>query len=76
MSELREQLIATARAMTPARLNRGTAGNVSVRDADGFFITPTGMDYAALGIDDIPYMRLDGSHLGLRKPSSEWRFLK
>jgi L-fuculose-phosphate aldolase len=74
MTDLRLELIATARAMQPAGLNRGTAGNVSVRSGDGFLITPTGMPYAALSADDIPLMALDGSHQGSRKPSSEWRF--
>ncbi|WP_370452108.1 class II aldolase/adducin family protein [Dechloromonas sp. CZR5] len=60
--------------MRPAGLNKGTSGNVSVRDGDGFLITPTGMPYAALTADDIPLMALDGSHVGARKPSSEWRF--
>jgi len=60
--------------MQPAGLNRGTAGNVSVRSGDGFYITPTGMPYAMLQADDIPLMALDGSHQGSRKPSSEWRF--
>ncbi|WP_211226358.1 class II aldolase/adducin family protein [Azonexus hydrophilus] len=60
--------------MQPAGLNRGTAGNVSVRDSDGFLITPTGMPYAGLEAEDIPHMALDGSHQGRRKPSSEWRF--
>lgn len=74
MSDLREQLIVTARAMQPAGLNRGTSGNVSVRCGEGFFITPTGLPYEALIADDIPLMALDGSHQGSRKPSSEWRF--
>lgn len=74
MPDLRLDLIATARAMQPAGLNRGTAGNVSVRSGDGFYITPTGMPYATLQADDIPLMALDGSHQGSRKPSSEWRF--
>lgn len=74
MADLRTQLIATARAMQPAGLNRGTAGNVSVRHAEGFYITPTGMAYEALREDDIPLMGLDGTHTGKRKPSSEWRF--
>lgn len=74
MTELRQALIATACAMQPAGLNRGTAGNVSVRAGDGFFITPTGMPYAALKAEDIPYMQFDGSHQGPCKPSSEWRF--
>ncbi len=72
--QLQEKLIATACAMQPAGLNRGTAGNVSVRHAEGFFITPTGMPYSQLQADDIPLMALDGSHQGRRKPSSEWRF--
>ena len=74
MADLRSELIATARAMQPAGLNRSTAGNVSVRSGDGFYITPTGMAYDALIEDDIPLMALDGSHIGSRKPSSEWRF--
>ena len=74
MSNLRADLIATARALQPAGLNKGTAGNVSVRDGDGFLITPTGLTYDTLAPDDIPRMALDGSHAGRRKPSSEWRF--
>lgn len=74
MADPRTQLIATARALQPAGLNKGTAGNVSVRAGDGFYITPTGMAYADLREDDIPLMALDGSHVGKRKPSSEWRF--
>jgi len=74
MPDLRLELIATARAMQPAGLNRGTAGNVSVRSEGGFFITPTGMPYATLAADDIPEMALDGTSRGRRKPSSEWRF--
>ena len=62
MTELCQALIATACAMQPAGLNRGTAGNVSVRAGDGFFITPTGMPYAALKAEDIPHMQFDGSH--------------
>ncbi|MER2516278.1 MAG: class II aldolase/adducin family protein [Candidatus Accumulibacter phosphatis] len=77
MLELRQRLIATARRMSAVGLNRGTAGNLSVRvvgAAEGFLITPTGMDYDALEAEDIVFMRLDGTPAGRRKPSSEWRF--
>jgi len=74
VADRRDELIATARAMQPAGLNKGTSGNVSVRAPDGFWITPTGMPYDGLDTDDIPLMSLDGSHQGQRKPSSEWRF--
>lgn len=74
MPDLRTQLIACAQAMGNSGLNRGTAGNVSVRCDAGFYITPTGMPYADLQADDIPLMSIDGAHSGRRKPSSEWRF--
>ncbi|MDD2743225.1 MAG: class II aldolase/adducin family protein [Rhodocyclaceae bacterium] len=78
MTDPRQQLIATAQAMQPAGLNRGTAGNVSVRHDSGFYITPTGMPYPTLTPDDIPLIVLDGAkngtYSGHRKPSSEWRF--
>jgi L-fuculose-phosphate aldolase len=74
VADPRADLIASARALQPAGLNKGTAGNVSVRDGDGFLITPTGLAYDGLVPDDIPRMALDGAWTGKRKPSSEWRF--
>lgn len=74
MPELRQHLIDTACAMGRHGLNRGTAGNLSVRSDEGFLITPTGMAYSTLSSEDIPYMTLDGHSAGRRKPSSEWRF--
>lgn len=75
---LRRALIATARRLGAERLNRGTAGNVSVRTAEdgtpGFLVTPTGMDYSALAPEDIVFVGLDGTPRGRRRPSSEWRF--
>jgi L-fuculose-phosphate aldolase len=71
---VRDQIIATARAMVDAGLNRGTSGNVSARDGtDGFWITPTGVRFERLEADAIPFMHLDGSWEGRQAPSSEWR---
>ena len=74
MTNPRAELICTAQRMAASGLNKGTAGNLSVRHGEGFYITPTGMDYAALTPDDIPYLQLDGRSAGKRQPSSEWRF--
>lgn len=71
---LRQQLIETAMAMNDSGLNQGTSGNLSVRSEKGMLITPSGMDYAGLSLDDIVRMDFDGSCQGTRKPSSEWRF--
>lgn len=78
MSDARRQLIDSARRMNAAGLNRGAAGNLSVRADDqgqaGFLITPTGMAYDRLEAADIVFMSLDGQCRGRRAPSSEWRF--
>jgi L-fuculose-phosphate aldolase len=78
MLELRQRLIATARRMSAVGLNRGTAGNLSVRvvgAAEGFLITPTGMDYDALEAEDIVFMRPRREpRMAPAQPSSEWRF--
>jgi len=73
-AKLRIAVLATARAMNAAGLNRGTAGNVSALHESGFFVTPTGMDYDESEPEDIVFVGLDGSASGRRKPSSEWRF--
>ena len=78
MIELRQQLIDTACRMAASGLNRGTAGNLSVRASEngdsGFLITPTGMAYDVLKPEDVVFMNLEGIPFGQRKPSSEWRF--
>lgn len=81
--ELAAEVLAVARAMNASGINRGTAGNVSVRCNDGFLITPTGMDYAQCLADDMvkvgfgetPAENFTGNApWRRRRPSSEWRF--
>ena len=74
MSELAAAVLATARAMNGAGINRGTAGNVSARCNAGFLITPTGMAYEDCTAEDMAKVGPDGTASGRRKPSSEWRF--
>ncbi len=75
---LRAGIVATARAMNAAGINRGRAGNVSARLAhagfDGFLITPTGFRYDAMGEHDVAAVAQDGTASGPHLPSSEWRF--
>ena len=74
-ADLRTMLIAACRELTRLGLTYGTSGNVSVRcDARRFFVSPSGMDYGVLQVDDVPLMDLDGRWFGHRRPSSEWRF--
>ena len=72
--DLLTELLSTVRALQTAGLNRGTAGNVSVREGGGFWVTPTGMDYAQIDAQDMVFIDGDGTATGRRQPSSEWRF--
>lgn len=72
-SKLRQQMLATALAMNNQGLNQGTSGNVSVRDGEGFLITPSALPYEQCGVDDLVWMDGAGQVQGQRKPSSEWR---
>lgn len=76
MTDPRAELIATAQRMAANGLSKGTSGNLSLRHDEGFYITPTGIDFAALTPHDIPWMPLagNGKYEGRCKPSSEWRF--
>ncbi len=71
---LREALLATARAMTTARLNAGTAGNASVRVPGGMLITPSGLAPESCHAEDMVRVAADGKAVGKLAPSSEWRF--
>jgi L-fuculose-phosphate aldolase len=55
-------------------LNKGTAGNISVRWDDGFLITPSGLPPQKFHPEDIVLMDMEGNAQGRRAPSSEWRF--
>ncbi len=49
------------------------SGNLSVRDGDGFIVTPASLPYAALTETDPVRVSRDGSVApGQRRPSSEW----
>jgi len=68
----RQAVIDGALKINELGLNRGAAGNVSVRTQGGFLITPTGMAYDALTPADISALDQRGKPFGARKPSSEW----
>lgn len=78
MPTQREDLLAMTRKLVELGLNQGTSGNVSVRAADGFLITPSGMDVEAMTPHDMVCMGFDGAPANRnndeRQPSSEWRF--
>lgn len=70
---LRSEVIRTCLRMNDLGINQGTSGNVSVREGDGFLITPSGVPYDSLTPEAIVPMDLDGGYSGEWLPSSEWR---
>jgi len=71
---LRTELIEACRSMNALGINKGTAGNISVRHGDGFLISPTGIPYKDLLPEHVVAMNWDATYAGDVLPSSEWRF--
>lgn len=72
--EIRRQIIDICLEMSAKNINQGTSGNASHRVEGGFLITPSGLPYETMQLEDIVEMKMDGSYLGDHRPSSEWRF--
>jgi len=72
--EQRREIVKACQDMNRRGINQGTSGNISVRVKEGFLLTPSGMAYDEMTAGDIVLMKPNASHVGSRKPSSEWRF--
>ena len=84
MLDKKQELIEYARKLNTENLSPLRSGNISVRGnkdgIDGFFITPSGIKYDDLKVENIIFLELKESN-NLKKisektinPSSEWRF--
>ncbi|MDI1308556.1 MAG: class II aldolase/adducin family protein [Methylotenera sp.] len=79
MQNKREQLLNISQQLVRMGLNRGTAGNASVRADNaegqtGFLITPSGLAANKMTPSDMVWIDFAGNATGTRPPSSEWRF--
>jgi L-fuculose-phosphate aldolase len=71
---LRSEMLAVARRLSDLGLNRGSTGNVSVRNGGNWLVTPSGVPPEALSAQAMVAMDYSGQVIGAGKPSSEWRF--
>lgn len=69
----RRAMVDAAMALSQQGLNRGTSGNIGVRLAHTFLVTPSGVPADELRPDLMVEMDFDGGVLGGGTPSSEWR---
>lgn len=70
----REMIVAYGKRMLSAGLTRGTGGNLSIydRNLELMAITPSGIPYEEIEVEDIMIMKLDGTIVeGNKTPSSE-----
>lgn len=76
MTKEREQLVEYGKKLIDTGLTVGTGGNISIFDRESGYmaITPSGLDYHSLTVDDIVIMDLEGNVIeGNWKPSSEYQ---
>jgi len=73
MSAILDELIQTAASLVTADLVRGAGGNVSARDGDLMWLSPSGFSLADASADDYPGIRIDTGRIdqGTNRPSSE-----
>ena len=73
-AKLAQQLVDYGKKMYREGLVTGTGGNISVRvpGENAFLITPSGMPYEEITIDDIVMLDMEGRQIaGKRRPSIE-----
>lgn len=79
IEQLSEQLFKVSQKLVAFGLNKGTAGNASVRFEEGFLITPSGLPVDEMSRASMVKVQFDGSYetdtnFPSKTPSSEWRF--
>lgn len=67
------ELVEAARRLDSAGFMPAKSGNLSVREDDGFVVTPAALPYAATTEADLVRVAADGTATGRHRPSSEWQ---
>ncbi len=73
MSDILNELITTAKALVSDGLVRGAGGNVSAREGDTMWISPSGFSFSDARPEDYPGVSIEKGEIivGDRRPSSE-----
>lgn len=69
--QLREQIVELSKSLFDRGFSVGSAGNISVRLADGFLMTPTNSSLGRLKVDELSVMDSEWLHVDGPKPSKE-----
>ena len=71
MTDVREQLVATAKSMFERRLTFGSSGNISVKSGDGWLMSPTNVSLGALDPAKLSQLDSSGKHTAGDTPTKE-----
>ena len=73
MSDILNELIDTAKSLVASGLVRGAGGNVSAREGDTMWISPSGFSFTDAAAEDYPGVSIEKGEIvhGVRRPSSE-----
>lgn len=73
MSDILEELVETGRQLVRDNLVAGAGGNISVRDGEGMWISPSGFSFMDATPADYPCVHIASGEIaqGTRRPSSE-----
>ncbi|GAB3617254.1 aldolase [Okibacterium endophyticum] len=70
-TRLRHEIVDAARSLFTRGLTHGSTGNISVRDGERIYVTPTGSSLGTVEPDDLSVIDLTGAHLDGPRPSKE-----
>jgi ribulose-5-phosphate 4-epimerase/fuculose-1-phosphate aldolase len=71
MTDARESLVATGKSMFERRLTFGSSGNISVKTADGWLMSPTNVSLGALDPAKLSQLDASGKHVAGDAPTKE-----
>jgi L-fuculose-phosphate aldolase len=71
--EIKKEIITQAKKLKQLNLLPGSSGNLSYRDKNIIYITPSAIDKDELKINDISEIDINGNLINGIKPSSEYR---
>ena len=71
-NQIRDQIVETGRSLYARGLSPGSSGNISVRLADGWLLTPTNSSLGNLDPRTLSKVDWNGKHLSGDKPSKEY----
>lgn len=70
-AKVRRDIVIAARSLFNRNLTHGSTGNISVRDGERIYVTPTGSSLGTVEADELSVIDVTGAHVDGARPSKE-----